>query len=224
MNLLVAGATGLVGSLALRHALADPRVTAAISLGRRPAAAGDAKLVQAIADFAHLDAIAADIPPADAAICALGTTIRQAGSRPAFHAVDHDAVLAFARLAKAKQARRFAVVSSVGASSRAGNFYLATKGRMEDGLQAIGFERLTILQPSFLVGDRREKRPGEGYATAFAQWISPLLLGGWRRYRPIAADAVARALLQAVLDDAAPAGRLEYDGILSLAGRAAAVA
>src|SRR3546814_11701853 len=117
---------------------------------------------QITADFARLDDIAASIPAVDAALCGLGTTIRQAGSRQAFHAVDHDAVLAFARLAKAKGARRFAVVSSVGASSRSGTFYLATKGRMEDGLQQFGFERLVILQPSFLLGNRTEKRPGEG--------------------------------------------------------------
>ena len=173
--------------------------------------------VYIIADFAKLEAAAAQVPAVDAALCALGTTIRQAGSRTAFHAVDHDAVLAFAKLAKAKGARRFAVVSSVGASSRSGNFYLATKGRMEDGLATLGFERLTILQPSFLLGERREKRPGEGYITALAQWLSPLLAGSWRRYRPIAADAVARALLRTALDDAAPVGRLTYDGILELA-------
>src|SRR3546814_20007782 len=84
---------------------------------------------------------------------------------------------------------------------------------MEDGLQKFGFERLVILQPSFLLGERTEKRPGEGYATAFAQFISPLLLGDWHRSRPIAPDAVARALLQAVLADAAPAGRPTAAGI-----------
>lgn len=218
MKLLLSGTTGLIGGLALRHALAEPRITAVFSIGRRKVPASDAKLTQIMADFAKLDAAATQMPAVDAALCALGTTIRQAGSRPAFHAVDHDAVLAFARLAKAKGARRFAVVSSVGASSRSGNFYLATKGRMEDGLEKLGFERLTILQPSFLLGERTEKRPGEGYATAAAQWLAPLLIGGWRRYRPISADAVARALLRSALDDAAPAGRLVYDDILALAG------
>lgn len=218
MKILVAGATGLIGRLALGHALTDPRVTAVATIGRRTLPLDDAKLVQITADFANLDAVAATVPEADAALCALGTTIRQAGSRPAFHAVDHDAVLAFAKLAKAKGVRRFAVVSSVGASSRAGAFYLATKGRMEDGLERLGFEHLTILQPSFLLGERLEKRPGEGYITAAVQWLSPLLVGGWRRYRPIGADAVARALLLAVLHDDAPVGRLDYDGILKLAG------
>ncbi|MFC3676536.1 NAD(P)H-binding protein [Ferrovibrio xuzhouensis] len=219
MNLLIAGATGLIGGLALRHALAEPRVTAVTCIGRRTLPLTDPKLTQVTADFARLDDSAAGITAIDAALCGLGTTIRQAGSRQAFHAVDHDAVLAFARLAKAKGARRFAVVSSVGASSRSGTFYLATKGRMEDGLEKIGFERLAILQPSFLLGERTKKRPGEGYATAFAQLIAPLLLGDWHRYRPIDADAVARALLQAVLADPAPAERLTYDGILALARR-----
>jgi uncharacterized protein YbjT (DUF2867 family) len=218
MKLLLSGATGLIGGIALRHALAEPRVEAVFGIGRRTMPASDAKLTQVTASFTGLDAVAAQVPAVDVALCALGTTIRQAGSRQAFHAVDHDAVLAFAKLAKAKGARRFAVVSSVGASSRSGNFYLATKGRMEDGLDKLGFERLTILQPSFLLGERTQKRPGEGYITALAQWLSPLLAGGWRRYRPIAADAVARALLRSALDDAAPGGRLVYDDILTLAG------
>lgn len=217
MHLLVSGGTGLIGSLALRHAIGHGGIDRITALGRRPASLDSPQLSQIACDFASLDAVADRIQPADAAICALGTTMRQAGSRQAFHAVDHDAVIAFARLAKAKGVRRFAIVSSIGASSRSGSFYLSTKGRAEDRLGTIGFERLVILQPSFLLGDRNEKRSGEGYATALAQLLSPLLAGPLRRYRPIEADLVARALLRAVTDDGAAAGRFDYDGIRRLA-------
>lgn len=219
MKLLIAGSTGLIGGHALHHALNTTAISGVTSVGRRLLSFDHPKLNQIATDFSRLDGIAARMPPVDAAICALGTTIRQAGSRPAFSAVDHDAVLAFAAQAREKGARRFAVVSSVGADSRSGNFYLATKGRMEDGLRRVGFECLAILRPSFLVGERTEKRQGEGFATALAQLASPLLVGNWRRYRPIAADTVARALVQAVTVDAAPDGIIEYDGIIALAGR-----
>src|SRR4029077_1833999 len=97
----------------------------------------------------------------DVALCCLGTTIRQAGSEHAFRAVDVDCVLAFARAAKAAGARRFVVISSVGADTSARNFYLRTKGEMEEQLIAAGFESLDILQPSLLLGWRAEMRPLE---------------------------------------------------------------
>src|SRR3546814_20233588 len=102
---------GLIGGLALRHALTEPRVTTVTSIGRRPLPLTDPTLTQITADFARLDDIAASIPAVDAALCGLGTTLRQAGSRQAFHAVDHDSVLAFARLTKAKRARPLHVVA-----------------------------------------------------------------------------------------------------------------
>lgn len=91
-------------------------------------------------------------------ISCLGATIRQAGSRAAFRAVDHDLVLAAARAAKKGSARQAIVVSSVGASAKAGNFYLRTKGETEDGLRALGFERLDILRPDCSPASGRDRR------------------------------------------------------------------
>ncbi len=213
MKLLIAGATGLIGTRALDRALADPRVHAVTVVARRNPARQHAKLDHRLVDFAALPVL----PPADAALCALGTTMRQAGSKQAFLAVDRDAVLAFAHAARTAGATRLAVVSSVGARAGLGNFYLDTKGRVEDELAQVGFERLVLLRPSLLDGPRDDFRPLERPAILAARLLNPLLAGPWRRYRAIAAQDVADALLEAVLAPEAPARILEYDAIRRLA-------
>ena len=146
-------------------------------------------------DFAALPAL----PPAAVALCALGTTIRDAGSQAAFRAVDHDAVVAFARAAKAAGVRRFGMVSALGAEPRSSNFYSRVKGEAEAAVATLGFDAVVIARPSLLLGDRsalgQPPRPGERWAQRIfgpgAAWIPAL-------WRPIDAGAVARTLIAAV--------------------------
>ena len=142
------------------------------------------------------------LPPAEAALCALGTTIKQAGSQDAFRAVDHDAVLAFARAAVRAGCRTFVLVSSVGADRSARNFYLRVKGETEEAVAALGFARFVALRPSLMLGERGDRRPGEAVAQAVMPVIAPLLAGPLRRYRGISADAVAAAMIAAATDAA----------------------
>jgi uncharacterized protein YbjT (DUF2867 family) len=111
--------------------------------------------------------------------------------------VDHDYVVELAQWAKRMNARCFAVVSSIGASASSGNFYLRTKGEMERDISAAQIPSVHIFRPSFLVGERAEHRPGERLGIAVAKVIAPLMIGRLRRYRPIAAEEVARAMLDA---------------------------
>jgi nucleoside-diphosphate-sugar epimerase len=129
-------------------------------------------------------------------ISCLGTTIRQAGSQAAFRAVDHDLILSAAKGARMAGTRQMILVSAVGASANSRNFYLKTKGETEDGLRALGFERLDILRPGLLMGDRAgPKRLGEGIAMVAAPITDALLHGSLRRYRSIPGDIVARAIV-----------------------------
>ena len=155
MTILLAGATGLVGSRVLAL------LPEAIPVGRR--ATGRAGEI--VADFAALPAL----PPARVAISALGTTIRAAGSQAAFRAVDYDAVLAFARAAKAAGVTHFIVITAVGADAGSSVFYSRVKGEVERDLAALGFARLDIVQPGLIIGPRAERRPVE----AFLQWLAP---------------------------------------------------
>ena len=191
MTILLAGATGLVGSrvLALRREI--------VPVGRR--ATGVAGEI--VADFAALP----PLPPARVAISALGTTIRAAGSQAAFRAVDHDAVLAFARGAQAAGVHHFIVITAVGADATSGIFYSRVKGEVERDLAALGFERLDILQPGLILGPRADRRPVEALFQALAPLFDPLLIGGLDKYGGIGADAVAQAI--AALCDAKEPGR-----------------
>jgi uncharacterized protein YbjT (DUF2867 family) len=190
-NAWIAGATGLVGSHLLVHLLAASDFGSVVSFGRRPAGAVSPKLTERQTDFATLDTTG--LPAPDVAFCTLGTTIARAGSQAAFRAVDHDAVLAFARAALAAGAQTFVVVSSLGADAKSRMFYARVKGEMEADLQALGFASLGIAQPSLLLGDRAESRPGERLAV-----VASRLLGGLLKpfaARPIEATVVAQALV-----------------------------
>jgi len=194
---LIAGASGLIGGELLDLLLADPAVVRVHSLVRRPSGRTNTALAEHVADFGNL-AAAAVPPPVDEAYGCLGTTMRTAGSREAFRRVDHDAVVAFGRLAAAAGARSLAVVSSVGAGASARSFYLRTKGEMERDLAALGLPSLVILRPSLLLGERRETRWGERAGELGLRLASPLLKGSLARYRPVHAHAVARAMIAAV--------------------------
>lgn len=190
----VAGATGLVGSKLLTLLLDDPAVERVVSLGRRASGVEHAKLVERSVDFAGIDA--AGLPAPTVALCCLGTTIKKAGSKEAFRAVDHDAVLAFAKAAKAAGAGRFVVVTAEGADAGSVLFYNRVKGEVEAALRALGFASLAIARPSLLMGDRPESRPGERFAVAASRALGPLLkpFDG----RPIEDVVVARALMALV--------------------------
>jgi uncharacterized protein YbjT (DUF2867 family) len=176
--MLIAGASGLVGGLVLGLC---PQ---AIPVTRRPIAGRPG----VVADFDELP----PLPPAQVAVCALGTTRAKAGSDAAFRAVDHDAVLAFARAAQIAGATHFILVSSVGANSDARFLYQRTKGEVERALACMGFARLDILQPGLLIGPRTERRPIE----RFLQWAAPVMnLALPRNLGSICAEAVARAIV-----------------------------
>jgi uncharacterized protein YbjT (DUF2867 family) len=188
MKLLFAGATGLVGSHALRLLLA--RGHGLTSLGRRPTGVHHAALVEVETDFRAIPPLS----PSDVAICTLGTTIAKAGSKAAFMAVDHDVVLAFARAAQAAGCSQFICVTAVGANLQAAAFYSRVKGQVERDLAALGFGRLDLLQPGLILGQRQERRPVERMMQAIAPILNPLLPSGLHRYSAIPAETIAGAI------------------------------
>ena len=186
MKIMLAGGTGVVGKELLRQSRA--RGDHLIAVGRRPTGWADEEL---IIDFNALP----QLPTADVAICALGTTIKTAGSRDAFRAVDHGAVLAYAKAVLEAGIEHFMVVTAVGADPTSSVFYSRVKGEIQQDLCDLGFSRLDILQPGLLLGERQEKRPVESLLKALAPAADRLMNGRWRRYRSIQPAAVAECLL-----------------------------
>lgn len=215
---LLLGASGLVGNFCLRSLLAEPTYTTVISVGRRelkePA---HPKLVQEIIE---LDALASlTLPSIDNVFCALGTTIRKAGSQQAFRRVDVDFPLAAARRALKFGAKQFVLVSAVGADSNSKNFYLRTKGEIEKAVTLLPFQAVHIFRPSFLLGKRAESTPGESFAVAAGKIFQYLCVGPLRRYRPISAVRVGQAMVAAAKAGKQGANIYEYDEMISLADR-----
>lgn len=170
---LLAGATGLVGTQLTDVLLDDASFERVVTVGRRPIERAHPKLAQVTVDFAALDP--STLPEATDAFCALGTTLRRAGSRDAFRAVDHDAVLAFARAAQQRGVTRFYIVSALGADARSLTFYNRVKGEAEEALRGLGFASLVIARPSMLEGDRTEHRPGERVGLVITGALTPVL-------------------------------------------------
>jgi uncharacterized protein YbjT (DUF2867 family) len=206
-TILLAGATGLVGSAVLQRCVADRTIAAIIVPTRRPVSMKHAKIRNVVMDLLSVengepsaglsDAIAkVSDGKIDVYISALGTTIKTAGSREAFISVDRDLVCRFAEIAKQQNARQVVFVSSVGATRQASNFYLRVKGETEDMLERMKFDRVDILRPGVLLGSRQDSRPSEAIAQKLSFIYNPFLRGPLRRYRAIEADAVAAAALE----------------------------
>jgi uncharacterized protein YbjT (DUF2867 family) len=195
----LAGATGLVGRELLDLLLADEHTATVHLLLRRevPALPTHPRLQRHRVDFAQLPAL----PACDEVYIALGTTIRQAGSQDAFRRVDFDAVVNTARAGRDAGATRLGIVSALGANPRSTVFYNRVKGEMEQAVAALGYDSVVLAQPSLLLGDRarlgQPLRRGEEWAS---RWLRPVMGLVPRGVRPIAAAAVAAALLQAVRD------------------------
>ena len=215
---LIAGASGLVGGHLLDLLLAAPEYDRVVSVGRRPLPLTHPKLQQETVDFAALEKNGTDLR-CDDAFCCLGTTIKQAGSRENFRAVDHAAVLAFAWAARRNGARRFFVVTALGADSQSRIFYSRVKGETEEALQVLDFKTLGIFQPSFLLGRKTNLRLGERVMGAVLWLAEPMMLGSLRKYRSIRAKVVARAMLRSSYGEGAR-GVLVYpsDEIQDLGG------
>lgn len=224
-RVLLAGATGMVGDRVLRRLLDDPASRASVLAPvRRPLSRAHPRLQAPVLDFTLGDedfaqALEAAAPgPIDAFVCCLGTTLRAAGSREAFIAVDRELVLRMSRIARARGARHAVLVSSVGASRQSANFYLRVKGEVEDALEQAGYSRLDILRPSLLLGPRTQRRPTEALFQRLAPAASWLLHGRFRPYRAIEADAVARAIVALLPNDAPGVFAHDYASLVELAG------
>ncbi len=192
---LLLGSTGLVGSCLLARLAADARWTRVVTLDRRPVGPASPTHAPHVVDFDHLEALDDSSFAVDAVFCALGTTIKQAGSQEAFRHVDFEIPVAVARRAHAAGASQMLLVSAMGADAGSGIFYNRVKGEVEEAVKDVGFRSVGIARPSLLTGERREARFGEDAAEAVLGVLRPLLVGPLKNLRPTAADDVAAALV-----------------------------
>ncbi|MBL8115283.1 MAG: NAD(P)H-binding protein [Acidobacteria bacterium] len=187
---LVAGATGLVGGHLVRLLAQRGPV---LALVRRDVPLPEGAVARRV-DFDALVLSRKELAGADV-YCALGTTIRKAGSQAAFRKVDLEAVANLARAAARGGARFFGLVSAVGADPSSSVFYSRVKGEAEAAVRASGVPGVGIVRPSFLLGERAESRPAEKLGILAAKALGFAMVGPLARYRAVEAEDVARALI-----------------------------
>jgi uncharacterized protein YbjT (DUF2867 family) len=190
---VIAGSTGLIGEALLGLLLKSDQYDQVVALTRRPLARSEPKLVQVITDLAGLDEQIRAIRPTHV-FCCLGTTMAKAGSKEKFYEVDFVYPYHLGQITHKLGAEKFLLVSALGADKNSSIYYNRVKGEVENALQTLDFQSLHVFRPSLLLGNRKEKRPGEDAAKRlykFFGFIIPI------KYKAIEAEKVAKAMMAA---------------------------
>jgi uncharacterized protein YbjT (DUF2867 family) len=190
---IIAGASGLIGSNLLQFLLHRDYYQEVVILVRKPLPIEHIKLTQIKVDFDHLDDHASSIT-GHAAFCCLGSTQKKTPDLAVYRKIDHDYPLALAQIALKNGVEQYHLVSALGASANASNFYIKMKGETENDIKNVGMPCLHIYRPALLTGQRNESRPAERFFTPIMKMIDPLLFGGLKKYRSIPAATVASAM------------------------------
>lgn len=207
---LVIGATGLVGSHLVKVLAENKRYDKVKLLLRRPLGLKHPKIEECVFDFDKPDESEV---AADDIFCAIGTTLKKAGSKEKQQLIDCTYPLRIAEIGAKKGAKQFILVSSLGANARSSNFYLRTKGELEDSLRLLPYRSLIILRPSIILGKRTEFRLGERIGIALFGLMEPFMLGPLRKYRGVQASSIARTMLATAIQDREGLQIMESDQI-----------
>lgn len=191
---VLAGSTGLIGHELLQLLLEHPKYNEVLILVRKPLAIRHNKLQQCVIDFEKLRNYSSEVS-GRALFCCLGSTRKKTPDLNEYHKIDHDYPLELAKIASENKMEQYHLISSLGADASSGNFYTEMKGETENDVKKLNIKSLHIYQPSFLDGNRQEKRPVEKMMIQFMRLINPLLIGPAKKYRSISAIKVAQAML-----------------------------
>jgi len=194
-NSIIAGSTGLIGGKVIE--VLSKQKQSAIALTRRSIPNLPPEITEMIIDFDTFEKNGS-LPSCKNVFICLGTTIKTAGSKENFRKVDINYCLSISKKAKESGAETLSLVSSVGANSSSKSFYLKTKGELEEAVQGLGFLTVNIFRPSFLVGERSEKRLTENIAIKFAKIMDLFLIGSASKYRSVKAESLAKTIVSKV--------------------------
>jgi uncharacterized protein YbjT (DUF2867 family) len=215
-NALIAGATGLVGSSLLKKLLADDQYSTVVIITRKSMDVKHPKLIQKQIDFDKIESMKLDFQ-VDDVFCALGTTIKTAGSQDAFYKVDFTYVVNLGKWCASNGVQRFMLVSAMGSNLKSGIFYNRVKGEMETAVSELNIPQIQIFRPSLLMGDRKEKRGGEKVAQVVMGSLGFLFIGPLLKYKAIHADVVAKAMIKSAQADAKGFAVFESDEMQRMA-------
>jgi uncharacterized protein YbjT (DUF2867 family) len=195
---LVFGSTGLIGNLLVEELVGTTEYSRVKSFVRQATGVSETKVEEIVSDFSDPESFSDEIKGDDLYIC-LGTTIKKAGTVKNMEKIDRDLPVTIAKVACRNGVKRVAVVSSIGASSKSGNYYLRIKGEMEEGIMNLDFNNIAVVRPSMLLGERKERRTGEIVGKVVMTAFKPVLFGKLLKYRAIHGGDVARAMIKLIL-------------------------
>ena len=209
---VIAGSTGLIGQELIKHLSEDNRYDKILALTRKAKASDLPKVKYVVVDFDRLPLYQKEIK-GDDAFCALGTTRQKAGSKEAFYKVDYTYVWEFGKIMAQNEAQSFTLVSAMGADKDSFFYYSEVKGKIEAAISQLDFEKITIVRPSLLLGDREEERFGEGIAQTFSKLLNPIIPA---KYEGIEVSQVAKAMIVAANNEKKGLEIIENDELLKM--------
>ena len=208
----VIGATGLVGKQLVQQLLNDNRFEKVRIFVRRETGLKHLKLEEVVVNFAETETWQQYLN-GDVLFSALGTTLKQAGSKENQYEIDFTFNLNFAQKAKENGIENYVLVSSVGANSKSSVFYTRMKGELDEAVAKIGFENLSILRPASLTGERKEKRIAEKISIPILNVLTRFMM---KKYRPISDKTVAKAMINAALEQTSEKTLWEAEEVFQL--------
>lgn len=214
---VVIGATGMIGNLVTEELLEDQDFRKVRVLTRRSTEMKHPKLEEVIVDFNSYYDYEQKFGSGDVVFCCVGTTQKKVeGNQEAYKKVDYNIPVEGAEIALKNGFSGFFLVSSVGADENASNFYLQLKGKTENAIRKLPFNKVAFFRPSILLGKRNEPRSGEQIAKALMRIFSKLLFAGYRKYRAIDAVDVAKAMVLASKNADTGVHIFEYDQMMDI--------
>ena len=192
---LLLGATGLIGRCLLECLIESDEYERINIISRGPIDVNHKKITVVVKDFEQLDTLT-DWFNVDDVFCCLGTTSKKSLNKSSFRRVDYDYVVLSARLSKQRNVSKFLLVSAIGANSKSQFFYNKLKGETETSIKNMYLTSVVIFRPSLLLGKRSEFRLGESIFAWLAPFYSVFLVGNLKKYRPINANSVSKAMIE----------------------------
>lgn len=209
---IVIGSTGMVGTQLIKLLIENNEYSEIISLVRRPSGVNHPKLNEQVINYDQPESWS-DLVKGDVLFSTLGTTIAQAKTKDSQFKVDFTYQYIVAEVAAKNGVSNYVLVSSAGANSKSGTFYINMKGKLEDAIQLLPFKVIVILRPGQLDGNRIENRMGEKIALSVMYGLNKL--GVFKKYKPIQALQVAQAMINA--DKMEESGSYSLDQVFELA-------
>ena len=197
---LLFGSSGLVGGHLLNQLIEDTNYSKIKLFVRSVPEISDPKVEIIKTDFTNLQNHKEDIIGDDCFVC-IGTTKKNAPHKDEYRRVELNIPKEIAKIAKSNLVNSFIFVSAIYANSKSSGDYVRFKGLVEEELKRLNFPKLVIMRPSFLMGDRKEKRAGEKIGIFIFKLLSPLLLGPLKKMKPIHSVIVAKAMIAVVQND-----------------------